>query len=833
MNTTLMTKDTSSESKRLESLTKLLSNNTIGSTFYVRKTLDSSIKVVLAIMTVSASLLTIFISLYLFIEALPVMGSIKIWSIFLEIIMFILTSFIALWTFFDKSTFSQKFRKQTIRNLAIIVEMLGVFLIVTLLIDYTTSKDILSLVSVTITIIFEFGILILLIHLFNSKTKKINQKYMKPLAFLLIFLVLSIFIFGIIEVIPEIYTLSEIKQLLFGQTWNPKKENFGAFNLFMGSMIVTFYAIIIVIPFGLSIGIFMAEFVPENLYKHLKSSIELISAIPSVIMGLISFKYFAKLIKSIFFALGVEQQYSVGNIALTASITLAFMTVPMIASLTDDALRSVPKELKKSALALGSSHWEVIARVSIPYNRSSISSAIILAFGRIFGETMVVLMVAGSNPALSKGLLNPLQGIYALPAAIALEVSDVVVDDPQWHALFYLGLELLTISFVITVLGRRIASGKLTFTSVKKLFKKGCSYLWNRLSKRKEEEIKYSENNNFARFTKDKFMHPKNKYFQSRPTSPSEEQLNTEYFETLMCSNSSILSKYKIRKQRIYTGIFTLLTFIVLGVLGLVFFSVGIDGFRNIDFQDIIPGKPSFSRMVQGHYGYLTSTIGSILVVGTAALIGLPISTAAGIYLTFYLKPTNKLGQMIKNGIQNIASVPSVVVGLFGWGIFVSTFGWGKSVLSGGFTLMIMMIPIVTSTTIEALNQVPNDFRQGSLALGSTKWESIKEHNLRYAFPSIITGYLFSISRVIGETAPIILTAAAARYAPTYFPSGLTNSAVAMLPFDIYEFGLYTDVIYPNSFSWAMTCALILLVIALGLFVFGQILRSKLQVKYD
>ena len=350
--------------------------------------------------------------------------------------------------------------------------MLGVFLIVTLLIDYTTSKDILSLVSVTITIIFEFGILILLIHLFNSKTKKINQKYMKPLAFLLIFLVLSIFIFGIIEVIPEIYTLSEIKQLLFGQTWNPKKENFGAFNLFMGSMIVTFYAIIIVIPFGLSIGIFMAEFVPENLYKHLKSSIELISAIPSVIMGLISFKYFAKLIKSIFFALGVEQQYSVGNIALTASITLAFMTVPMIASLTDDALRSVPKELKKSALALGSSHWEVIARVSIPYNRSSISSAIILAFGRIFGETMVVLMVAGSNPALSKGLLNPLQGIYALPAAIALEVSDVVVDDPQWHALFYLGLELLTISFVITVLGRRIASGKLTFTSVKKLFDK-------------------------------------------------------------------------------------------------------------------------------------------------------------------------------------------------------------------------------------------------------------------------------------------------------------------------------------------------------------------------
>lgn len=662
---------------------------------------------------------------------------------------------------------------------------------------------------------------------------------------------LFITLFLVIEALPVISSFTSVGNLIFKTDWNPKIEHFGALNLLLSSLIVTFYTIIIAIPFGIGIGIFIAEFTPKRLKKILKPSIELISAIPSVILGLVAFRYLAILIQKASFALGMQEVLSSGRVAITASITLSFMIIPMIASLTDDALSSVPRDLKNSSLALGSSKWEAVSKVSIPYSRSSIISAVILAFGRVIGETMVVLMVVSSNPALKKGWFNPFQEVYALPSAIALEVGDVVIGDAQWNALFFLGLELLVISFLITALGRRIAKRKMSLKFLIRLFKKEywCltpdEYEENdnnftkfviRLKKvftgevketHTNEKLPINTNNNEVKRdnTSEKIMDVK---FKERDDlNLKEVELRNFYFSFRKSSSSR-----KTMVERSYKILFCIFLVLVLGVLLTIFGIVGYEGSQNIWIIDFLKG-PSYTYMQAGHYGYLKATLGTLIVVGIAAIIGLPISTFAGIFLHFYIKPTNRIGIFIRNSIQNISSIPSVVVGLFGWGIFVNIFGWGKSTLAGSFTLMIMMIPIATTTTIEALKQVPQGIRHNALALGSTKWESIKDHNLRYSSSSIITGYLFAISRVIGETAPIILTVAASVYSSSIFPDSLTNAGVSMLPFDIYILGLFTDRIYPNSFSWAMTCAMILLVLALGLFIIGQILRSKLQVKFD
>jgi phosphate ABC transporter permease protein PstC/phosphate ABC transporter permease subunit PstA len=681
--------------------------------------------------------------------------------------------------------------------------------------------------------------------------RKMNRGIKYFLMIMAIFaslMTLFITLYLIIEALPVMTSFRQIRELLFDNNWNPKEEHFGAFNLLLSSLIVTFYAIIIAVPFGIGIGILMAEFLPQKSKKIVKPTIEIISAIPSVIMGLIAFRYLAMIIQQTSFALGLQELLSSGRVAITASITLAFMTVPMIASLTDDALSAVPSNLKKASLALGSSNWEAVSKVSLPHARSSIISAIILAFGRVIGETMVVLMVVSNNPALNKGWFNPFQEIYALPSAIAGEVGDIVIGDAQWSALFFLGLELLFVSLIITTIGRNIATGKISFKFITRMFKKeywtlkenkhskndGYFKLFTmRLRKTFTRKVPLKENKDLNMDTRNKSKVKIGRFFDDTIQEKEEtiNQTKTELrdYYSMFRKNSS--TKKKIT-ERTFKIIFYLLLGMIIGALLIVFGVVVYDGVQNLWPIDFIQG-PSYSYMQAGHYGYLKSAIGTIIVVGTAALIGLPISTFAGIYLYFYIKPTNRFCNILRNGIQNISTIPSVVVGLFGWGIFVNIFGWGKSILAGGFTLMIMMIPIATSTTIEALKQVPFSMRHNALALGSTKWESIKDHNLRYSFPSIVTGYLFSISRVIGETAPIILTVAASVYSPSIFPDSLINTGVSMLPFDIYILGLFTDKLYPNSFSWAMTCALILLLLAIGLFIIGQILRSKFQVKYE
>ncbi|GHT54702.1 phosphate ABC transporter, permease protein PstA [Endomicrobiia bacterium] len=180
--------------------------------------------------------------------------------------------------------------------------------------------------------------------------------------------------------------------------------------------------------------------------------------------------------------------------------------------------------------------------------------------------------------------------------------------------------------------------------------------------------------------------------------------------------------------------------------------------------------------------GILPAILGTLSIVSCAVLITLPIGICAAIYLNEYAK-NNLLTRIIKLAIVNLAGVPSVVYGLFGLGIFVMLLKLGVSIIAGALTLFIMELPVIITTSRGALNSVPYSFREASLSLGVSRWQTIRHVVLPNALPGILTGAILSIARISGETAPILLTAAAF-YIP-HLPRSISDQVMA-LPYHLY-----------------------------------------------
>ncbi|MDP2652823.1 MAG: phosphate ABC transporter permease PstA [Candidatus Omnitrophota bacterium] len=220
--------------------------------------------------------------------------------------------------------------------------------------------------------------------------------------------------------------------------------------------------------------------------------------------------------------------------------------------------------------------------------------------------------------------------------------------------------------------------------------------------------------------------------------------------------------------------------------------------------------------------GIFPAIVGTVyLVIGTLAF-ALPLGVLGAIYLTEYARD-NMLTRLIKLAIINLAGVPSVVYGLFGLGMFVMFCKFGSSLLAGSLTLAIMVLPIIITTTKEALDSVPQAFREVSLSLGASKWQTIRHSVLPHALPGILTGVILAVSRAAGETAPILFTVAAF-YLPK-LPESIFDQAMA-LPYHLYV--ISTQV--PNvSQDIRYATALVLLVMVLSMNAVAIVVRSQFR----
>ena len=257
-----------------------------------------------------------------------------------------------------------------------------------------------------------------------------------------ILFVALIFIFLIKEGLAVFQTVSP-GNFLFGRSWYPISDpaELGILPLILGSLVVTLGAAVISVPIGVACAIYIAEIAPGKVKEVLKAGIELLAAIPSVVLGFIGMVTLVPWVKSVF-------HLPTGLTALSGAIMLAFMAMPTIVSIAEDALYSVPKSYKEGAFALGATHWQTIWRVILPAASSGIVAAVMLGIGRVIGETMAVMMITGNSAVIPNSILQP---VRTLTATIAAEMGEAVVGSEHYFALFAIGVVLFIISFIINV----------------------------------------------------------------------------------------------------------------------------------------------------------------------------------------------------------------------------------------------------------------------------------------------------------------------------------------------------------------------------------------------
>jgi phosphate transport system permease protein len=228
-----------------------------------------------------------------------------------------------------------------------------------------------------------------------------------------------------------------------------------------------------------------------------------------------------------------------------------------------------------------------------------------------------------------------------------------------------------------------------------------------------------------------------------------------------------------------FQAIALLVLLIALACLGALIFDIVSDGAGRLSWDFIT----SFSSRRAAQAGIWSALVGSIFIIAVTAVLAVPVGVAAAIYLEEY-GGRSVVARIIELNITNLAAVPSIIYGLLGLGLFVRMMGMGRSVLAGASTLALLVLPVVILSTREALRGVPGSLREGSYALGATKWQTIWYQVLPVAAPGILTGLILALSRAIGETAPLII-AGAVTFA-TFAPDSIW-SAFTVLPIQIFN----------------------------------------------
>lgn len=284
-----------------------------------------------------------------------------------------------------------------------------------------------------------------------------GEKVLEGLVYLCgfsaIIFVLGIFVFVLKEALPVLaHDDFSLSQFLFSSEWYPTSETnkrYGVFAMIVGTASVTVLAMAIAVPFGLGAAIYLSEFCGQKTRETLKIVIEFLAAVPSVVWGFIGLTVLSKLIVD---HLGA----TVGVNVLNGGIILALMSVPIIVSIGEDALKAVPDSYREAAIALGVTRWQLIWRVLLPAAKNGLLAAVLLGVGRGVGETMAVLMATGHAVHIPHSVLD---SVRTLTANIAAELGEAPAGSDHYRVLFLTGVLLFTITFGVNLIADTIVRG--------------------------------------------------------------------------------------------------------------------------------------------------------------------------------------------------------------------------------------------------------------------------------------------------------------------------------------------------------------------------------------
>ena len=575
--------------------------------------------------------------------------------------------------------------------------------------------------------------------------------------------------------------------------WLPSQSTYGAGALVAGTLITSAVALIIGVPVAVATALFVTELAPARWRGWISGTLELLAAVPSVVYGLWGFLFLAPKLK------GAEQWFadtfsfipfvggdvSAANYFITGLI-LAIMIVPIVSAISREVMATVPQDHKEAALALGATRWEMIRTAVLPYSRAGIVGGSLLGLGRALGETIAVaILIGGATAGVGDSIFS--QG-STLASVIALEFQEATADPEHRAALIGAGLLLFAVTLVINAIARAYITRSET-----------------RLA-RAERDAKRAT----AAIEAGKLP----KVRRRRRLLPRVELATT-------------LAARK-RVDRVARGTIATLTAIALLPLALLlgFLIVRGGGAISWDFFTSDPtgaagavantnrflGESAVAAEANDLGGIRSALIGTLEVVGIAAVVVVPVGIAVAVYLVEYGEGT-WFGNFVRYLVDVMTGVPSVVFGLFVYITLVVSqvggtpfAGWKASVALG-----LLMLPIVINSALPVLRLVPQQLREAGLALGLPRWKVITRIVLPTALPGLVTGSLLAIARAAGETAPIIFTAGVAT-ALAGDPNGPLNTLPAQI---------YADVTASSSAqhdrAWGAALTLVVLILLLSL----------------
>lgn len=613
-------------------------------------------------------------------------------------------------------------------------------------------------------------------------------------AFFAVIVVLFILLFLVRDGYPIFVDYGTIP-FLFGDTWAPTAMEplYGIFPLIVGTLLVTIGAIVFAVPLSIGCAIYVSELASPRVKNVLKPAIELLAGIPSVVYG-----FFGLIVLTDF--IRVTFNVPSGETWLAASILLGIMALPTIISVSEDAITAVPREFKEGSLAIGATRWQTISKVIVPAAMSGIAAAIILGIGRAVGETMAVMMVAGNAAVIPDPIWNVLSPIRTLTATLGIEMGEVAVGSEHYSALFGIAVVLLIITLIIN----------LTAVAILRHLKEG----------------------QYAHSERKPFIPPSVKELLKRIAGIILVTALIVFLvvalplylaaAVLLVSGVWYIGKDRLSRKHIEMisfGFIVAAAITVLAILVIILGYIIINGLPAISWEFLTQPPKDLGR----DGGIYPAIVGTLYLVAGAILIALPLGVGAAIYLVEYTRE-GRITRLIRTGVDLLNGTPSIVFGLFGFAFIVLYLTVGVSLLAGQITLALMILPTVIRTTEESLKNIPQSLREGSLALGASRWQTISKVVLPPAVPGIVTGAILCIGRAAGETAPIMFTAVV--FSTRFLPTSEFQPVMA-LPYHLFI--LATNV--PGASTNQYGTALVLLALVVGMYAIAIIIRTHFQKK--
>jgi phosphate transport system permease protein len=497
-------------------------------------------------------------------------------------------------------------------------------------------------------------------------------------------------------------------KFIFSSTWNPGSDgdanaSYGILGIIGSTIMMLLISLVIAVPLTIFGSLFICEYLKPKAKAFVTSFIQLMAGIPSVVFGLFAIDQIGKLM--------VMCGASTPGNMMTAAITLAFMALPTMMSLTIDAIESVPDGYRFASLGLGVTRekttFNVIFKTALP----KIISAIIIGIARIIGETMAVIMIAGGSAAglnANSGLGGFLfSSVRTLAGTIGLEMLE---NSGSTHesALYAIGFILFGLVIIINLFVLAVSHQRK-----------------NKIVKRKieaEEQVAAEQTKPYS-----------SKQLKSLVNNYTEKRAY-QTFESI------ILKFFMITSLAIVLGfiVWILATILFKGVVGFSWGSfITIDGNRS---------------------GILATLLVTVLLVLATLTFAIPFALIVAIYLAEYASEKNFFTKFIRFGINLLSSTPSIVFGVFGLSLFITIMHIPMSILASSFTMTLVVIPSMIIVFEDSIKSVPKNYREAAYGMGLGRTATLWKVVLPSSFKGMITGIILTIARIVGESAPIYLT---------------------------------------------------------------------------